>query len=107
MAVPVMVLTEPENSLIRQYTALISTEGTELVFTEEATAEIAKLSSKMNAEMEDIGARRLHTMMEQLLEEISFSVCDRSVERIEITAALVRERLASLVEDRDIRRYLL
>ena len=101
------ILTEPENSLIRQYTALISTEGTELVFTEEATAEIAKLSSKMNAEMEDIGARRLHTMMEQLLEEISFSVCDRSVERIEITAALVRERLASLVEDRDIRRYLL
>ncbi|WP_298780515.1 ATP-dependent protease ATPase subunit HslU [uncultured Fretibacterium sp.] len=101
------ILTEPENSLIRQYTALISTEGTELVFTEEATAEIAKLSSKMNAEMEDIGARRLHTMMEQLLEEISFSVCDRSVERIEITADLVRERLASLVEDRDIRRYLL
>ena len=101
------ILTEPENSLIRQYTALISTEGTELVFTEEATAEIAKLSSKMNAEMEDIGARRLHTMMEQLLEEISFSVCDRSVERIEITADLVRERLAPLVEDRDIRRYLL
>ena len=101
------ILTEPENSLIRQYTALISTEGTELVFTEEATAEIAKLSSKMNAEMEDIGARRLHTMMEQLLEEISFSVCDRSPERIEITADLVRERLAPLVEDRDIRRYLL
>ncbi len=101
------ILTEPENSLIRQYTALISTEGTELAFTEEATAEIAKLSSKMNAEMEDIGARRLHTMMEQLLEEISFSVCDRSVERIEITADLVRERLAPLVEDRDIRRYLL
>ena len=101
------ILTEPENSLIRQYTALISTEGTELVFTEEATAEIAKLSSKMNAEMEDIGARRLHTMMEQLLEEISFSVCDRSPERIEITADLVRERLAPLVENRDIRRYLL
>ena len=101
------ILTEPENSLIRQYTALISTEGTELVFTPEATEEIAKLSSKMNAEMEDIGARRLHTMMEQLLEEISFSVCDQDVSRMEITADMVRERLSSLVEDRDIRRYLL
>ncbi|MBQ2616313.1 MAG: ATP-dependent protease ATPase subunit HslU, partial [Synergistaceae bacterium] len=68
------ILTEPENSLIRQYEALISTEGTELSFTDEATQEIARLAHKMNSEMEDIGARRLHTMMEQLLEEISFSV---------------------------------
>ncbi|MCR5346898.1 MAG: ATP-dependent protease ATPase subunit HslU [Fretibacterium sp.] len=101
------ILTEPENSLIRQYKALISTEGAELCFTEEATAEIAKLAHKMNAEMEDIGARRLHTMMEQLLEEISFSVCDKETEKIRITPELVRERLSSLVEDRDIRRYLL
>ena len=70
------ILTEPENSLIRQYEALISTEGTELSFTKEATEAIAKLAHKMNSEMEDIGARRLHTMMEQLLEEISFSVSD-------------------------------
>ena len=101
------ILTEPENSLIRQYEALISTEGAELCFTEEATAEIAKLAHKMNAEMEDIGARRLHTMMEQLLEEISFSVCDKEAEKIEITPELVQERLSSLVENRDIRRYLL
>ena len=101
------ILTEPENSLIRQYEALISTEGTELCFTEEATAEIAKLAHKMNAEMEDIGARRLHTMMEQLLEEISFSVCDKETEKIEITPELVQKRLSSLVENRDIRRYLL
>ena len=101
------ILTEPENSLIRQYEALISTEGAELCFTDEATAEIAKLAHKMNAEMEDIGARRLHTMMEQLLEEISFTVCDSDAGRIEITAELVRERLSQLVEDRDIRRYLL
>lgn len=101
------ILTEPENSLIKQYEALISTEGTKLKFTDEATAEIAKLSSKMNSEMEDIGARRLHTMMEQLLEEISFDVCDKDVEEIEITADMVRERLSQLVENRDIRRYLL
>ena len=101
------ILTEPENSLLKQYSALIATEGTELRFTEEATREIAELASRMNAEMEDIGARRLHTMLEQLLEEISFSVCDAPTERIEIDADMVRERLNGLVEDRDIRRYLL
>ncbi|MBQ9594249.1 MAG: ATP-dependent protease ATPase subunit HslU [Synergistaceae bacterium] len=101
------ILTEPENSLIRQYEALISTEGTELVFTKEATEEIAKLAHKMNSEMEDIGARRLHTMMEQLLEEISFSVSDMDVEKIEITPEMVKEKLSRLVENRDIRRYLL
>ena len=61
----------------------------------------------MNSEMEDIGARRLHTMMEQLLEEISFSVSDMDKEEIEITADMVKEKLSSLVENRDIRRYLL
>ena len=101
------ILTEPENSLIKQYEALIETEGTKLKFTAEATAEIAKLASKMNSEMEDIGARRLHTMMEQLLEEISFNVCDEDVDEIEITPELVKERLSQLVENRDIRRYLL
>ena len=101
------ILTEPENSLIKQYEALIETEGTKLKFTPEATAEIAKLASKMNSEMEDIGARRLHTMMEQLLEEISFNVCDKDLDEIEITPELVKERLSQLVENRDIRRYLL
>jgi ATP-dependent HslUV protease ATP-binding subunit HslU len=101
------ILTEPENSLLKQYTALIKTEGTELRFTEEATREIAVLASKMNSEMEDIGARRLHTMLEQLLEEISFSVCDESRPSIEIDANFVHDKLNSLVENRDIRRYLL
>ena len=101
------ILTEPENSLIKQYKALISTEGTELEFTKEATEEIARLAHKMNSEMEDIGARRLHTMMEQLLEEISFGVSDMDVEKITITPEMVREKLNSLVENRDIRRYLL
>ena len=101
------ILTEPENSLVSQYKALISTEGTELTFTDEATAEIARLAHKMNSEMEDIGARRLHTMMEQLLEEISFNVSDMDAEKIEITPEMVREKLSGLVENRDLRRYLL
>ena len=101
------ILTEPENSLIRQYEALISTEGTKLTFTPGATQEIARLAHKMNSEMEDIGARRLHTMMEQLLEEISFSVSDMDEETIEIDEEMVRQKLSSLVENRDIRRYLL
>ena len=101
------ILTEPENSLVSQYKALISTEGTELIFTDEATAEIARLAHKMNSEMEDIGARRLHTMMEQLLEEISFNVSDMDTDKIEITPEMVREKLSGLVENRDLRRYLL
>ncbi|MDR2174883.1 MAG: ATP-dependent protease ATPase subunit HslU [Synergistaceae bacterium] len=101
------ILIEPENSLLKQYTALIRTEGTELRFTDEATREIAVLASKMNAEMEDIGARRLHTMLEQLLEEISFSVCDEPRPLIEIDETFVSDKLNSLVENRDIRRYLL
>ena len=101
------ILTEPENSLIRQYEALISTEGVKLTFTKDATAEIARLAHKMNSEMEDIGARRLHTMMEQLLEEISFNVSDMDTEEIEITPEMVKEKLSGLVENRDIRRYLL
>jgi ATP-dependent HslUV protease ATP-binding subunit HslU len=101
------ILIEPENSLLKQYTALIKTEGTELRFTDDATREIAVLASKMNAEMEDIGARRLHTMLEQLLEEISFSVCDESRPLIEIDANFVHDKLNTLVENRDIRRYLL
>jgi len=101
------ILTEPENSLLKQYKALINTEGTELSFTDEATREIAVLASKMNAEMEDIGARRLHTMLEQLLEEISFSICDDVQSSVEINAEFVRNKLNNLVENRDIRRYLL
>ena len=101
------ILTEPENSLLKQYSALISTEGAELCFTEEATREIAELASRMNVETEDIGARRLHTILEQLLEEISFSVCDTPTERIVIDAGFVRDRLNGLVENRDLRRYLL
>jgi ATP-dependent HslUV protease ATP-binding subunit HslU len=101
------ILTEPENSLLKQYIALIGTEGTELRFSDEATREIAVLANTKNNEMEDIGARRLHTMLEQLLEEISFSVCDEPQPSIEIDADFVHNKLNPLVENRDIRRYLL
>lgn len=105
----VRILTEPENSLIKQYTALIGTEGTELVFNEGAIASIAAYAARMNSQMENIGARRLHAMMEHLLEEVSFDAgeAEESTKRVEIDEAFVHKRLESLVEDGDARKYLL
>jgi len=101
------ILVEPENSLIKQYKALLGTEGIELIFTDEALKEVASLAAKMNREMENIGARRLHTMMEQLLEEISFKAPELTEKEVYIDEAFVRERLIPLVENTDLRRYLL
>lgn len=101
------ILTEPENSLIKQYVALIGTEGVRLDFTEDAVASIAEYAAGMNAQMENIGARRLHAMMEHLLEEVSFDASDRSDELISIDGDFVRGRLQELVEDSDARKYLL
>ena len=101
------ILTEPEHSLIRQSTALIGTEGVSLSFSDSAVEEIASIAEKMNLEMENIGARRLHTIMEQLLEEISFDAPSRMGETIEITRDFVQDRLSPLLGDKDLRRYLL
>lgn len=101
------ILIEPENSLIRQYRALLATEQVELDFADEALEEIAVLAARMNGEMEDIGARRLHTMMEQLLEEVSFHAPDMEGVTVDIDAAFVRSRLEKLVQDSDVRKYLL
>jgi len=101
------ILVEPENSLLRQYTALLGTEGVELSFDDDAVQEIALLAERMNGEMENIGARRLHTMIEQLLEEISFEAPESGARSCPIGAEFVRERLAPLISDSDIRRYLL
>jgi ATP-dependent HslUV protease ATP-binding subunit HslU len=98
---------EPENSLIKQYQALLSTERIEVRFSEDAIEEIAAMAEKMNAEMENIGARRLHTMVEQLLEEISFTAPERQGEVVDINAQFVKERLSPLMEDTDLRKYLL
>ncbi len=101
------ILTEPENALIKQYQALMNTEGIRLTFTPGAIKELAALATKVNDRTENIGARRLHTVMEKLLEEISFTAPDLAAQEITITDAYVRERLAALIEDEDLSRYIL
>jgi ATP-dependent HslUV protease ATP-binding subunit HslU len=101
------ILTEPENALIKQYRALLNTEGIRLTFTPEAVKEIAGLATTVNERTENIGARRLHTVMERLLEEISFTAPDLTAQEITITDAYVRERLAKLIDDEDLSRYIL
>jgi ATP-dependent HslUV protease ATP-binding subunit HslU len=103
----VRILTEPRNSLVRQYTALLQTEGVELEFTEEGVAAIAEIAALANERAENIGARRLHTVMERLLDEISFEAPDRSGTRLRVDDPFVRERLEALVRDEDLARYIL
>lgn len=102
-----LILTEPEHSLLKQTQALLKTEGVELKFTDEAIDEIAALAETMNLEMENIGARRLHTIIEQLTEDISFSAPQHSGETVEITREFVTQKLRPLIGDKDLRRYLL
>jgi ATP-dependent HslUV protease ATP-binding subunit HslU len=102
------ILTEPENSLIKQYIALLGTEGTELSFSGGAIEAIAGYAAKMNAQMENIGARRLHAMMEYLLEEVSFNAGETpGVSLVQIDGDFVRSRLETLAGDDDARKYLL
>ena len=101
------ILTEPENSLIRQYEALMGTEEVTLTFDEGAVDALADLSAEINASVENIGARRLHTVMEKLLEEISYTASDRGGETIAITADLVRERVGELAKDSDLSKFIL
>jgi ATP-dependent HslUV protease ATP-binding subunit HslU len=101
------ILREPENSLIRQYVALMDTEGVTLNFTEEAIDTLAELSAEINQSVENIGARRLHTVLERLLEEISFTAPDRDGEQIDIDDAMVRERLEELTKNADLSKFIL
>lgn len=101
------ILREPKNSLIKQYTALLATEGVTVSFTEDAITAMAALCARVNQETENIGARRLHTIMEYLLEEISFDAPQRQGESIEVGAVMVEERLAHLLEKQDLTRYVL
>jgi len=101
------ILREPENSLIRQYTALMGTEGVTLRFTEGALDTLAELSAEINQSVENIGARRLHTVIERLLDEISFTAPDRGGEEIEIDEAMVRERLEELTKNADLSKFIL
>ena len=101
------ILTEPENSLVRQYKALLDTEEVTLDFAEEAIDALADLAAEINSSVENIGARRLHTVMEKLLEEISFTATDRGGETITIDAAYVQTQVADLAKDTDLSKFIL
>ncbi|WP_395458884.1 ATP-dependent protease ATPase subunit HslU [Azospirillum melinis] len=101
------ILTEPEASLIRQYKALMKTEEVDLVFTDDSIDELARLAAEINSSVENIGARRLHTVLERLLEEISFAASDRAGETVTIDAALVRERVGGLAKNADLSKFIL
>src|SRR3954462_5374079 len=101
------ILTEPKNALIKQYTALLETEGIKLVFSDDALEEVAKFAAQVNETSENIGARRLHTIMEKLLEEISFEGPDLKKKSVKVDANYVRKQLAEIVKDQDLSRYIL
>ena len=103
----VRILTEPQNALLKQYTALLGTEGVDLHFSTEAIEEIARLTAEVNGRIENIGARRLHTLLERILEDISFGANERKGERITIDCEYVRQRLADVVSDVDLSRFIL
>ncbi len=103
----VRILTEPEASLIKQYTALMGVEDVSLEFTEDAINEIADLSAEINSSVENIGARRLQTVMEKLVEEISFTASERSGESLTIDAGYVQDKVSALAKDSDLRKFIL
>jgi ATP-dependent HslUV protease ATP-binding subunit HslU len=103
----IRILTEPKNALITQQVALMATEEIDLDFSADAIEEIADVAAKVNERMENIGARRLHTIMERLLDEISFDAPERTGENIAINADYVRERLADVLKSEDLSRYIL
>jgi ATP-dependent HslUV protease ATP-binding subunit HslU len=103
----VRILTEPENALIKQYVALMKTEGVDLVFEDDAIDTIAAIAVEVNERTEEIGARRLHTVMERVLDVLSFDASDRENETFVVTADYVKERLSAIVKDQDLSRYIL
>lgn len=103
----VRILTEPDNALIKQYIALLSTEDVYLEFTEDGIEEIADISQQVNEKTENIGARRLHTVMEKLLEDISFNASELKGQKIIIDAKFVREKLSEIIKSEDLSRYIL
>ncbi len=103
----IRIMTEPENALTKQYAALCQVEGATLTFTADGVAEIARIAAKVNDRMENIGARRLHTVMSTLLENILFELPDYPTKQIVFDAQAVRTRLEKIVDDEDLRRYIL
>jgi ATP-dependent HslUV protease ATP-binding subunit HslU len=103
----VRILTEPENALTKQYTALLQTEGINVTFTDTAITELARMAQEVNHNMENIGARRLHTLLEKLLEDLSFEAPELQLEEMTITPEYVREKLSSIASNRDLSQYIL
>jgi ATP-dependent HslUV protease ATP-binding subunit HslU len=103
----VRILVEPNNALIKQYQALLATEGIEGVFSDEAIQRIAKIATEVNDDTENIGARRLHTILEKLLEDLSFEASDINLEKIVITPEYVDQKLATIAKNRDLSQYIL
>jgi ATP-dependent HslUV protease ATP-binding subunit HslU len=101
------ILTEPKNALTKQYIALLETEEVEIEFTPDAIEEIADMASTVNERTENIGARRLYTIMEKLLDEVSFEAPQMEGARVVINASYVRERLTEVIKDQDLSRYIL
>ena len=103
----VKILTKPKNALIIQYIALLNAEGVELKFLKDAIQEIAAIATELNDKMENIGARRLHTVMTSLLEDILFQLPDKKITHVKLDKAMVNEKLSTICEDEDLRRYIL
>jgi ATP-dependent HslUV protease ATP-binding subunit HslU len=103
----IRILKEPKNALIKQYIALLETEGIKLTFTEDALQEVSAMAARVNETTEDIGARRLHTIMEKIVEEISFEGPDLKKKTVKIDAVYVRAQLADIIKDQDLTRYIL
>jgi ATP-dependent HslUV protease ATP-binding subunit HslU len=101
------ILTEPENALLKQYVALMQTEGIELVFAEDGVLEMARLAAEVNQKTEDIGARRLHTVLEKILEDLSFRAPNTEEKTFTVTADYVRQQLADIIQDEDLSRFIL
>ncbi len=101
------ILTEPENALLKQYVALMKTEGIDLVFEEDGVLEIARLAAEVNQRTEDIGARRLHTVLEKIVEELSFQAPNVDTKTFTVTADYVREQLSDIIQDEDLSRFIL
>jgi ATP-dependent HslUV protease ATP-binding subunit HslU len=103
----VRIMTEPENALTKQYAALVEAEAASLEFTQDGVAEIARIAAIANQRMENIGARRLHTVMTTLLEDVLYTLPDKSIEKVVVNRALVQLRLKTILEDEDLRKYIL
>ena len=103
----IRILKEPKSALVKQYSALLETEGIKLTFSEDALIEVSRIAAQVNESAENIGARRLHTIMEKLLEDISFDGPDLKKKNIKIDASYVRKQLANIVKDQDLTRYIL